>query len=115
MSEGASGSTPVAALSTEGETVEVRSGSILLSARWRRPAESRGVVVFAHAPACGDEAPLAEALFERAFASLLPDLLLPAEAKDPSRCHDEEFISQRLRMAVRTVTERPDAAALPLV
>lgn len=114
MSETAAARPPIATPSAGGEPVEVRSGSMLLSARWRRPAEARGAVVFAHCPACGDEVPLAEALFRRSLASLLPDLLLPAEAKDPSRCHDEEFISQRLRMAVRTVAERPDAAGLPL-
>ena len=114
MTDGASAAAPIADPSAGGEPVEVRSGSMLLSARWRRPANPRGVVVLAHCPTCGDEATLAEALRGRGYASLLPDLLLPAEAKDPSRCHDEEFISQRLRMAVRTVAERDDAAGLPL-
>lgn len=95
-----------------GEAVEIRSGSMLLPARWRRPATPRGAVVFAHCPACGEEAPLAEALRVRGYASLLPELLLPAEANDPSRCHDAEFISQRLRMAVRTAMARSDAAGL---
>jgi dienelactone hydrolase len=101
--------------SASGEAVEIRSGSMLLSAIWRRPANPRGAVVFAHCPACGDEAPLAEALSSCGYASLLPELLLPAEANDPSRCHDEEFISQRLRMAVATVVMRSDASDLPIV
>jgi putative phosphoribosyl transferase len=96
------------------EAVEIRSGSMLLSARWRRPANPRGAVVVAHCPACGEEAPLADALHALGYASLLPDLLLPAEANDPSRCHDAEFVSQRLRMAVRTVTARSDALGLPI-
>lgn len=114
MNDAAATRAPIADPSAGGEPVEVRSGSMLLSARWRRPPRARGAVVFAHCPACGDEAPLAEALFKRSLASLLPDLLLPAEAKDPSRCHDEEFISQRLRMAVRSIADRPDVAGLPI-
>jgi dienelactone hydrolase len=113
----ADGSSPAStAERTEaGEAVEIRSGSMLLAARWRRPPNARGVVVVAHCPSCGDEAPLVESMASHGYASLLPDLLLPAESNDPSRCHDEEFISQRLRMAVAMVVARSDASDLPIV
>jgi hypothetical protein len=112
----ADGSSPAStAERTEaGEAVEIRSGSMLLAARWRRPPNARGVVVVAHCPSCGDEAPLVESMASHGYASLLPDLLLPAESNDPSRCHDEEFISQRLRMAAHTAMSRSDASGLPL-
>ncbi len=100
---------------TSEERVEVRSGPFVIDAVWREPAGPlRAAVVFAHGPTCQDDAPLAATLAERSFASLVPDLLKPAEAHGPDPCRNAELISQRLRMTTRWVERRCSAPVVVL-
>jgi len=97
------------------ERVEVRSGPFVIDAMWREPAGLlRAAVVFAHDPTCQDDAPLATALAGRSFASLLPDLLKPAESHGPDPCRNVEMISQRLRMTTRWTERRCSAPIVVL-
>lgn len=103
----------MATASTIGERIEIRSGPFVIDAMWREPsAPLRAAVVFAHDPTCRDDAPLASALFERSFATLVPDLLKPAEAHGSDPCRNAEMISQRLRMTTRWTGER---CAAPII
>lgn len=100
----------MAIASNVAERIEVRSGPFVIDAMWREPAGAlRAAVVFAHDPTCTDDAALAASLADRGFASLVPDLLKPAEAHGPDPCRNAEMISQRLRMTTRWTEQRSSA------
>lgn len=86
------------------------------------PAEARGVVVFAHGSGSGRHSPrnqmVAGALHERAFATLLLDLLTAEEERvDAQTGHlrfDVELLAGRLAGAARWLADDTDAGALPV-
>lgn len=82
------------------------------------PARPRGFVIFVHGSGSSRLSPrnrqVARRLAERGFATLLFDLLTPAEDTDYRRRFDIPHLSLRLLEATRWVQQRPELAGLAL-
>ena len=82
------------------------------------PAEPLGVVVFAHGSGSSRLSPrnrfVAGQLHEAGLATLLFDLLTPAEELDRANVFDIPLLGGRLLGAIRWLRERPETAALAL-
>ena len=82
------------------------------------PAEPRGIVLFAHGSGSSRLSPrnvaVAEALNARGFATLLLDLLTPAEAHDRRNVFDIPLLAERVIEAALWISGEPDIADLPL-
>ena len=82
------------------------------------PDDARGLIVFAHGSGSSRFSPrnrqVARALNERGLATLLLDLLRPAEERDRSNVFDIALLSQRLVAATRWARGQPDLARLPI-
>jgi putative phosphoribosyl transferase len=82
------------------------------------PAESRGIVLFAHGSGSGRFSPrnafVARALREAGLATLLFDLLTEDEAQDRANVFDIPLLAERLSMATGWVKQDPETAALPI-
>jgi putative phosphoribosyl transferase len=80
------------------------------------PADSAGIVLFAHGSGSGRFSPrnafVARALREAGFATLLFDLLTEAEAQDRANVFDIPLLAERLSMATAWVKQDADTAAL---
>jgi dienelactone hydrolase len=99
-------------------TREVQIGDGLgLGAFLTVPASARGLVIFAHGSGSGRMSPrnnhVAARLQTAGLATLLLDLLTPAEEADRRNVFDIALLASRLRLAVDWAAARPETAALP--
>jgi pimeloyl-ACP methyl ester carboxylesterase len=102
--------------------VGIRSGSELLAGDFARPARARGLVLFAHGSGSGRFSPrnrfVADALRRAGLATLLLDLLTPAEERMDDETaglrFDIPFLARRVAAAVDWAGRDPDAADLPV-
>jgi putative phosphoribosyl transferase len=82
------------------------------------PAQPRGIVLFAHGSGSSRLSPrniaVAQQLNSQGFATLLLDLLTPAEAHDRRNVFDIPLLAERLLEAVLWISGEPDIADLPL-
>jgi erythromycin esterase-like protein/predicted phosphoribosyltransferase/dienelactone hydrolase len=82
------------------------------------PAEPRGIVLFAHGSGSSRLSPrnvaVADTLNAHGFATLLFDLLTPAEAQNRRNVFDIPLLAERVVEAVLYVSGEPDVADLPL-
>lgn len=89
-----------------------------LAGTLNRPDGARALVVFVHGSGSSRFSSrnirVAEALNSRGIATLLFDLLLPQEEDDRQNVFDISLLAQRLKQAVRWVTEEPDVNFLPI-
>jgi putative phosphoribosyl transferase len=82
------------------------------------PGDAGGVVVFAHGSGSSRRSPRNVAVAERldvaGLATLLFDLLTPAEAADRALVFDIELLASRLGAAIVAVRDAADVPAVPL-
>lgn len=82
------------------------------------PAASRGIVLFAHGSGSSRLSPrnaaVADTLNAHGFATLLLDLLTPAEAQDRRNVFDIPLLADRVIEAALFISGEPDVADLPL-
>ena len=85
------------------QAVQITMGKLTLEGILGLPAESHGVVVFAHGSGSGRFSPrnnfVARHLQQLNFATLLLDLLLPNEANDRRKIFDIDLLADRLLLA----------------
>lgn len=97
---------------------EVAVGVIGLAAILCIPANARGIVIFAHGSGSGRLSPrnnyVAAQLRRGGFATLLLDLLSPAEEQDRRNVFDIALLASRLRLAVDWCASEPATARLRL-
>lgn len=102
------------------ETPEVRIEveGVQLPGALHLPADTAGIVLFAHGSGSSRLSPrnvaVAEHLNASGFGTLLFDLLTPSEAGDRARVFDIDLLAARLAGATRWVRERVDLAPMPL-
>jgi erythromycin esterase-like protein/predicted phosphoribosyltransferase/predicted alpha/beta-hydrolase family hydrolase len=84
----------------------------------RVPADPRGLILFAHGSGSSRLSPrnvaVADTLNARGFATLLLDLLTPAEAEDRRNVFDIPLLAERVIEAALYASGEPDVADLPL-
>lgn len=82
------------------------------------PVAARGVVIFAHGSGSGQLSPrnnhVARGLRDAGLATLLIDLLAPAEEQDRGNVFDIPLLASRLKAATEWVRLLPGMAALPV-
>ena len=85
------------------QAVQITTGKLTLEGILGLPAESYGVIVFAHGSGSGRFSPrnkfVARHLQQLNFATLLLDLLLPDEANNRRKVFDIELLADRLLLA----------------
>ncbi len=100
------------------EEVVITAGPVSLPGRQAVPAAAAGLVVFAHGSGSSRHSPrnlaVAASLERTGFATLLFDLLTPAEAADRANVFDIPLLASRLADAARWAAHQPDLAGLPL-
>ena len=100
------------------EVRDVRIPPIGLPGTLRVPKEAYALVAFAHGSGSSRLSPrniaVAEALNARGIATLLFDLLIPAEDADRANVFDIALLADRLVGAVRWLDGQPSVAKLPL-
>jgi pimeloyl-ACP methyl ester carboxylesterase len=98
--------------------VGILDGDVTVGGRLTVPDRARGVVLFAHGSGSSRHSPrnqaVADALNRAGFATLLFDLLTPAEADDRTNVFDIELLGRRLLAGTRWVTSQPETASLEL-
>lgn len=99
-------------------TREVEIGPLHLPGILRIPDAAGALIVFAHGSGSSRLSPrntaVAEALNGHGMATLLFDLLTPAEERDRANVFDIPLLAGRLVEAVQWVDREPDLARLPL-
>ncbi len=100
------------------ETRDVRIPPIGLAGTLHVPSEAYALVAFAHGSGSSRLSPrnmaVASALNTRGIATLLFDLLIPAEEADRANVFDIPLLADRLVDVVRWLDEQPSVAKLPL-
>lgn len=100
------------------EEVRIPAGEIALAGRLTVPAGVNGAVLFAHGSGSSRHSPrnrsVAGVLQRAGLATLLLDLLTPAEALDRSIVFDVPLLATRLGEASKWVTSLPELDAVPL-
>ncbi len=95
---------------------EVTIGEHKLAAFLGIPANAMGIVIFAHGSGSGRLSPrnnyVAQRLRDAGFATLLLDLLSPAEEQDRRNVFDIGLLASRLRLASRWAAGQPETAHL---
>ena len=109
-------STPVPA---PGPTeVTVSAGPVRLGGQLTVPEHATGVVVFAHGSGSSRHSPrsraVAKVLNDAGLATLLFDLLTPAEEHDRANVFDVELLAGRLAEVTAWVRRQPGVAGLPI-
>lgn len=107
---------------THSRTVQVPVGRFSLDGELVIPARPIGVVVFAHGSGSSRHSPrnrfVARALERRGLATVLIDLLTPAEEAVDDRTGEHRFdltlLSERLVRVVDWLRQRPDTKGLPI-
>jgi putative phosphoribosyl transferase len=94
------------------------AGAISLQGDLSVPPSARGIVAFAHGSGSSRRSPrnraVAGALNDAGFATLLFDLLTPAEEGDRANVFDISLLARRLLAASAWLREQDDLAGLPL-
>jgi putative phosphoribosyl transferase len=100
------------------EEVALSAGPVELSGRLTIPVNAAGVVVFAHGSGSSRHSPrnrfVARTLNDAGLATLLFDLLTPAEELNRANVFDVALLGERLTAATEWLAHRSDAAALPV-
>lgn len=93
-------------------------GPVQLAGDLATPHAPVGMVVFAHGSGSGRHSPrnrqVARALNQSRLATLLLDLLTPAEAPDRGKVFDIELLADRLAGATHWLQTQPEARGLPV-
>ncbi|EKF22472.1 dienelactone hydrolase domain protein [Mycolicibacterium hassiacum DSM 44199] len=100
------------------EQVTVRAGDVTVTGYLTIPENATGVVVFAHGSGSSRHSPrnryVAGVLNEAGIATLLFDLLTPAEERDRGAVFDIDLLARRLVAVTDWLKRRPDTASLPV-
>jgi putative phosphoribosyl transferase len=100
------------------DPVEIPADGARLAGDLRLPPHIRGLVIFAHGSGSSRLSPrniqVASALNASGFASLLFDLLTPAEAANRENVFDIPLLATRLVAATRWSQQGPDLAGQPI-
>lgn len=100
------------------EEVEVAAGQVTLAGHLTIPENPKAVVVFAHGSGSSRHSPrnryVAEVLNGAGLATLLLDLLTPAEEPNRANVFDIELLANRLVDVTRWLADQADIAALPV-
>jgi putative phosphoribosyl transferase len=98
------------------ETRPVEIGKLKLQALLGVPEDARGLVIFAHGSGSGRLSPrnnhVANAMRRAGLATLLLDLLTPAEERDRANVFDIPLLASRLTLATEWASQQPATAAL---
>jgi putative phosphoribosyl transferase len=101
-----------------GRTVQICAGGAILAGTLRIPDQPRGVVLFAHGSGSSRHSPrnvqVARRLTRAGFATLLLDLLTPAEESSCARVFDVDGLAGRLSTATRWLDGCPELEGLPV-
>jgi putative phosphoribosyl transferase len=101
----------VEAAEVEGAEVVVPAGAARLPGDLRIPSQARGLIVFAHGSGSSRHSPrnqsVADVLHRAGFATLLFDLLTPAEERDRTNVFDIELLGRRLVDVTRWARSNP--------
>jgi putative phosphoribosyl transferase len=93
-------------------------GRVQLAGELATPPSPIGIVVFAHGSGSGRHSPrnrqVAHILNHSRLATLLLDLLTPAEAEDRGNVFDIELLARRLIGTTRWLQAQPEAHGLPV-
>ncbi|MGH4025201.1 MAG: phosphoribosyltransferase family protein [Pseudonocardiaceae bacterium] len=100
------------------EEVEVTTGAVLLAGQLTVPEQPTGLVVFAHGSGSSRHSPrnryVAGVLTRSGLATLLFDLLTPAEEIDRGSVFDVELLAERLAEVSGWARTQPECRHLPL-
>ncbi|MBX7432829.1 dienelactone hydrolase family protein [Mycobacterium sp. Y57] len=100
------------------EEVEIAVGAVRVAGHLTIPPRPRGVVVFAHGSGSSRFSArnifVADVLNEAGFATLLFDLLTPAEEANRANVFDIALLARRLVGVVGWLAGQADTAALPV-
>lgn len=111
------GSPPLGSVPLQGVTIALGE-HLLVGANLTVPAGAQAIVLFAHGSGSSRLSPrnraVAQALNEADFATLLFDLLSPAEEDDRAKVFDVELLASRLVAASAWAQGRSELAGLPL-
>ena len=101
-----------------GEDVAVPTAGATVAGNLTVPDGAVGIVVFAHGSGSSRRSPrnryVAEVLNDAGLATLLFDLLTPAEEQDRANVFDIDLLAGRLIGATRWLAGRDDTSALPV-
>ncbi|KMO69022.1 putative phosphoribosyl transferase [Mycolicibacterium obuense] len=101
-----------------GEDVAVPTAGATVAGNLTVPDGAVGIVVFAHGSGSSRRSPrnryVAEVLNDAGLATLLFDLLTPAEEQDRANVFDIDLLAERLIGATRWLAGRDDTSALPV-
>jgi len=101
-----------------GEEVRVLAGPVTVAGHLTIPENPRGIVVFAHGSGSSRHSPrnryVAEVLNQAGLATLLFDLLTPAEERNRANVFDIEGLAGRLVDVTGWLASDPDTASLPV-
>jgi putative phosphoribosyl transferase len=104
--------------SSREQAVAITDGSLLLEGILGLPDQALGVVLFAHGSGSGRFSPrnnaVARALQRGGFATLLLDLLMPAEANDRRKVFDIRLLAGRLLIAKQWLSHDARIGTLPV-
>jgi putative phosphoribosyl transferase len=113
-----SGSAAAADPPQRDDEVEVAAGAARLAGHLTVPERPLGLVVFVHGSGSSRHSPrnryVAEVLQEARLATLLFDLLTPAEERDRANVFDIGLLAGRLAQVGAWVREQPQCRSLPL-
>ena len=100
------------------EEVRVIAGPVSVAGHLTIPERPKGVVVFAHGSGSSRHSPrnryVAEVLNQAGLATLLFDLLTPAEERNRANVFDIELLATRLVDVTAWLATQPDTASLPI-
>ena len=100
------------------EEVRVLAGPVTVAGHLTIPENPRGIVVFAHGSGSSRHSPrnryVAEVLNQAGLATLLFDLLTPAEERNRANVFDIEGLAGRLVDVSAWLASDPDTASLPV-
>ena len=100
------------------EEVWVLAGPVTVAGHLTIPENPRGIVVFAHGSGSSRHSPrnryVAEVLNQAGLATLLFDLLTPAEERNRANVFDIEGLASRLIDVSAWLASDPDTASLPV-
>jgi predicted phosphoribosyltransferase/dienelactone hydrolase len=100
------------------EEVRVLAGWVTVAGHLTIPEDPRGIVVFAHGSGSSRHSPrnryVADVLNQAGLATLLFDLLTPAEERNRANVFDIERLAGRLVDVTAWLASDPDTASLPV-
>lgn len=109
---------PAAGAAATARPLRIEADGVQLDGDLVVPASPRGVVLFAHGSGSSRHSPrnrsVAHALQQQGIATLLLDLLTPAEDTAPAARFDIALLARRLHAATRRVRAEPGLRQLPL-